>query len=614
MLIPYTQRSTGDDNLFTLDIRRLWLLSFLSLTAIFFLTGTLAHAAFNEQIAIDPKAISMANACTADPPGLGSIHYNPAGLSKMPEGKMFSQGFILPWLDITRKFEADPEWEGIFNQWGPQEGQEHDPVAGTEDTNSSGHLYLPIYDGWVNFLAGPSAGLSYRKPESRWVFAVGNYASYAGGFNYDSDSPVSYGGRTLGMQHLIYAAPAASYKLNDDLAIGMSVGMGQTAMRMRMNARAVNEMVGLTRVLGDATQDLHIPILSELTLPPPWFGGGASPYESPANLEINARDDFSPNYNLGMLWAPKPWLDYGLTYQSETKTDLNGKYIINYSPQWQKMMAWQGSSPLLLIVSGMFQLPTQAVAQQAGSVTSENIFPQRVQTGIALKPNKRLKFLFDVNWSDWSSTQENNFQTDQDVQLLQLLKMLGYTGGHRNLIVPRKLKDTISWGTAIEFQATQKLELRCGYEWRPTSVRPELADLLYFIPDLHNVGVGAGVKLPHGVVLDVGFGLLWNSSYKIPNNSSTNSTSTDFWKPLGNTYAGIDIEQETYIYVAAAKVTVPFHAFIEHQKHLMHKQHEAVGHLIHLLKKPVDLLKKSFGGGEKIEETAATPGDSKTHE
>ena len=587
MLMVYTQRSTGDKNLFTSGIRRLWRLS--CITAILVLTASSARAAFNEQMAIDAKAISMANTCTADPPGLMSIHYNPAGLSNLPEGQVFGQGLTLPWLSVTRKFNADPKFEGFFGQWGPQEGQIHDPVDGTSDTNSSGMMYIPILNKTANFLIGPTMGVSYRKPASRWTFAVGNYAPFAGGFNHSSDSPCAWDARALTLQHLIYASPAASYKLTPDLSVGMSVGMGQTALRMHMNMRSPNELVALTKVLGDATEKLEIPILSELTLPPPWFGGGIGPYDRVASLEIQARDDFSPNYNLGMLWSPEPWLTWGMTYQSEIDADLNGSYMFKYSDQWRKMMNWMGSSPLLLIVSGMFQLPHQGVPFQGGTVTATQKFPQRLQSGVALKPGKRLKFLFDVNWVDFSIIQQDNFQTDQDIQLLQLVKMLGYTGGHRNLIVPRKLSDTVSWGAALEFQATQKLELRCGYEWRPTSVQPELADLQYFVPDLHNIGIGAGLKLPHETVLDIGLGCLFNTSYKIPSNSSTNSTSTDFWYPVYNPYAGLNIEQKTFVYLASFSITMPFHAFIEQQKDLMKKQHEAIGHII-------DLFKKPFGG------------------
>ncbi|MBC2716166.1 MAG: hypothetical protein HF978_12735 [Desulfobacteraceae bacterium] len=554
--------------------------------AVFFCRPFYSYATFVEQLAICAKGTALANACTADPPGIMSIHYNPAGLSQLPEGKVFEQGFLLPWLQNTWKYEADPEFPGFMSTWGPQEGQEPDPLDGTKSTNSSGVMYLPIYDDFINFLAGPSAGLSSRKPGSKWTFAIGNYAPYGGGMNYKSDSPARFGVRTLYLQHLIYAMPAVSYQISETLSVGIATGIGQTAMGLRLNMRSPNEMVALTRVLGDATKDLYIPVLSDLTLPPPWFGGGISPYDQVATFDLQARDDFSPNYNLGLLWQPKKWFSYGFNYQSEIKSDLTGGYNFKYGEEWQRMMAWMGSSPLLLIVSGMFQLPTQAVTHQSGTITSIRLFPQRIQTGIMVKPTKRLKVLFDVQWAQWSIIQEDNFQTDQDIQLLQLVKMLGYTGGHRNLIIPRELKDTLHWSAGLEYQLKPNLALRCGYEFRPTSTRANLYDQQYFVPDLHNIGVGVGVKLPHGVTLDIGLGYAFNHSNKIPNNSTQNLTSTDFFIPVYNPYAGLDVEQKLEIFTFAVAVNMPFHAFIEHQKHLMHKQHEAIGHLIGLFKKP----------------------------
>ena len=565
---------------------------------------SLSHATFNEQLAICAKSIALANACTADPPGISSIHFNPAGLSQLPEGKVFEQGFLLPVLRNTWKYKADPDYPGVFGQWGPQEGQIHDPVAGKQDTNSSGVLYVPIYDDSVNFLAGPSAGLASRTPGSKWTFAVGNYTPYAGGMNYRSDSPAIYGVRTLYLQHLIYAMPAVSYQMTDSLSVGMSVGMGQTAMGVRMNNRSPSEMVALTRVLGDATKDLEIPILSELTMPPPWFGGGVGPYDLAATLDFQVRDDFSPNYNVGLLWKPKKWFSFGLNYQSKIEADLTGGYNFRYSECYQSMMDWQGSSPLLIMTGGMLQLPTHGVPYQSGIMTATIKFPQRVQTGIMVKPTKRLKILFDVQWAQWSAAwQENNFQTDQDIQLLQMVRILGYTGGTRNLIVRREFEDTISWCAGLEYQLTPKLALRCGYEWRPTSVQDYLADAQAFVPDLHNIGVGVGIKLPHGVTLDVGLGWAFNHHHRIPNNSSENMNSTNSFIPVYNPYAGLDVRQELDIYTFAVAINMPFHAFIEHQKHLMHKQHEAIGKLIHLLKKPFEFLKKP------AEETTAVKGE-----
>jgi long-subunit fatty acid transport protein len=345
-------------------------------------------------------------------------------------------------------------------------------------------------------------------------------------------------------------------------------------------------------VLGDATKDLEIPILSELTLPPPWFGGGIGPYDQIAQFDFHARDDFSPNYNLGLLWDTNEWLSYGLVYQSAIKYQLNGGYTFKYGDQWRRMVNWMGSTPLLIITSGMFQLPTTQVPFQSGNLKSDSEFPQRIQTGFKIRPTKKLSWLFDVNWVDWSVMENNNFRFDQQIQLLKLLKMVGYTHGDYNLVVDRKLEDTISWSTGLQYQVNQKLELRCGYEWRPTSVQDDLYDLQLFFPDLHFVGAGVGLKLPHDITADVALGYFFNPSHKIPNNGSVNMNSTSFVFHGYSPYTGIDYEQETNIYVLSFGVQMPFHQFVEHQKHLMHKQHEAIHHLIELIKKP-------FSSGEE---------------
>lgn len=539
-------------------------------------------AELTEQAAICAKAISLANTVTAEPPGIFSVHYNPAGLSNLPEGKTFSQGYTLPWIVKTTKFEADEDFDGFMNTWGPQEGQEHDPVAGTEDTNSSGVMYIPIYNKTINFLIGPTMGLSSREPDSKWTFAVANYASFAGGINHKSDSPVNWGGRTLYQQHMVYVAPAASFQLTPTLSLGTAAGLGQTAMGARINLRQPNELIALTKTLGNATKDLEIPILSELTLPPPWFGGGIGPYDKIGSFQIDFRDDFSPNYNLGLLWQPEEWFSYGLVYQSAIDVQFSGGYTFEYSDQWQRMVAWNGSSPVTLITAGMLDLPYQAVPYQTGQVTSEYTFPQRVQTGIMIRPIKRLRLLFDLHWAEWSVNKEDKYVFDQDIQLLKFAKLVGYTGGNRSLVVERNLKDTLDYSFGLEYQLNPKIQLRLGYGKRKTSVNEDYRDLLVFPPDFDFYGAGVGITLPNHHQIDIALGAFYNPSIKIPNDSSNNLNSNEFFWTGVNPYAGIDVEQETAIYMASIGLTMPFWDFIEMQKELMHKQQEAIHHLIGL--------------------------------
>ncbi|MDZ7832220.1 MAG: outer membrane protein transport protein [Desulfobacterales bacterium] len=563
---------------------RLCIIAFIAVLSCLLCLPKPSHATFTEQIAITSKAISLANTVTAYPPGLMSVHYNPAGLSELPEGKTFEQGFVIPWIRNTIKFEADEDFEGFFDTWGPQEGQIHDPVAGEEDTNSSGVMYLPIYDDTINFLVGPTAGLASRSEGSRWTFAIGNYVPFGGGFNFKSDSPVRWGGRTLYQQHLIYAAPAVSFQATPTLSLGMTVGMGQTAMGARVTQRSPNELVALTRTLGNATEKLYIPIVSDLTLPPPWFGGGVGPYDQVASFEFNVRDDFSPNYNLGLLWQPKEWFSFGATYQSPIEIEMSGGFTFNYSEIWQRFMAWNGSSPLTLMIAGMLDLPTTGVPFQTGTATVDLTLPQRLQAGFMLKPTKRLRLMLDLHWADWSVQEEQRIHMDQRIQLLRTVKLLGYTEGDQDLVIRNEFEDSIHASVGMEYQLTEKLALRGGYSYRPTSVQDHLRDVMANVfPDLHFFGAGVGLTLPNKHEIDVGLGFLYQPSNKIPNNTSDNLNSTDFFKPVYNPYAGLDVEQKFGLYMASLTMRMPFADFIEMQKELMHHQHEVIHKIVGLL-------------------------------
>jgi|GEM_PF-888021 len=517
-----------------------------------------ARAAFIEQMAVDARAIALGNSVTADPPGLSAIHYNPAGLHLLPEGKLFTSGLTVPFIKITSSFEADPDFDGFFG------GYNDDPLSGTQGSNSSGRMYVPIVNEEVNFLVAPILGMTYRAPKSRWSFAIGNYVPFGVGFNHkDPADPVRFGAKYAYVQHLVYAAPSVSYKLTDTLSAGVTVGVGQTALGVGVDMRSPNDLVALTRVLGDATRDLEIPIVSELTFPPPWFGGGIGPYDQVASLQLSTRDDFSPNWNVGLLWEPLRWLSLGMVYQSEIKVQLTGRYRFDYTEVFQQTVDWMGSSPTLLMLAGMLKLPFNAVPYQSGTVYSEYKFPQRVQMGVKLKPFERLSLLADLHWADWSSLKEDRFVFDQDIQLLQVVRMLGYTGGDNTLVLQRDFKDTWHWSAGLEFKLTDWLSMMLGYERRPTSVNLIHWDNIYSLPDLESYCAGFSLKFKSGTQVDLGFAYLINEGLKVHNDSSDLMNSTDPFTPVYNPYAGLNYSQKTETYLASFKVTMPLEVMSE---------------------------------------------------
>ncbi|MCF8025074.1 MAG: outer membrane protein transport protein [Desulfobacteraceae bacterium] len=570
-----------------------------------------AFGAFNEQIAVDTRAISLANTVTADPPGLMSVHYNPAGLSLLGEGKVLSNGVVAPFIKRTGKFTEDEDFEGFLNNtWGPDAPYNPedpksahggpDPLAGTEGTNNRNRMYIPFY-GPVDMLVGANLGISSRKEDSKWTFAYANYAPYGGGFAHrEEGDPMRFGSKSLYLQHLVYAAPTAAYQVSRELSVGISMGLGQTAFGLELDQRTPNELVGLTRIIGDATRDLEIPVVSEQTLPPPFLGGGLGPYEYNTRLQMDMRDDFAPSFNLGLLWRPEDWFSFGIVYQSETEAELTGDYTFAYSKQFQRMVDWNGSTPMTMQTAGMLDLPINSVPYQTGTVTRTQKFPQRVQAGIMVKPVNSLKLLFDVHWADWSVVEEDRFEFDQNIHLFRFAKLMGYTGGNSALVVKRDMKDTWHWSVGMEYQLFDFLSLRAGYEKRPTSARKDLWDALYFVPDMEFYGAGLGVHLPHDVKIDLGFGYLFNKELTIENNESTNMNSTDFTNIVYNPYAGLDYEQETEIYIASFAMTMP----LEVQLEMLHHQLEMGKHALHSVGKLINKL-NPFAESEKEEEVSA---------
>jgi long-subunit fatty acid transport protein len=278
------------------------------LAAVLFLYLPQAESAFNESMAIDTKAISLANNVTADPPGTGSIHYNPAGLSLMGDGAYISFGLIPVMMDKKGKFEKDTSHVGFHDFRGDVE---EDPLAGHETKTNTGLMYLPVLNDTAEALAGPIFGLSYRKPGSKWTFGYATYAQYAGGWKFEPDDPSIYGGKSVYLQHLNYAAPAVSYRINNNLSIGASFGLGQTVMGISTDVRAPNEIVNITKVLGDATQNMSNPIF-DVTVPFPLFGGGLGPYDYVGSLTFDIGDDYSPSNKLAALCAPFEAITIGL--------------------------------------------------------------------------------------------------------------------------------------------------------------------------------------------------------------------------------------------------------------------------------------------------------------
>ena len=94
-----------------------------------------AHATLTENLAVSPVAMSMGNAVTADPPGLDSIHFNPAGLARITSDTR-SDTIFGAVLRTTASFHQPAGFDvGGFTE---------DPLAGTHSDHNKQAIFIPI--------------------------------------------------------------------------------------------------------------------------------------------------------------------------------------------------------------------------------------------------------------------------------------------------------------------------------------------------------------------------------------------------------------------------------------------------------------------------------------
>jgi long-subunit fatty acid transport protein len=478
--------------------------------------------AFNvEQMAVHARALGLANTCTADPPRIMAIHYNPAGLTSL-KGTQIDVGITYADVEVTSRFKKGSNY---VNPASPYTG--NDPVADTEGTSHKGVLSAPFVE-WITPIIAPNLGISHQPTGSRWPFAYGMYAPIGIGIEHTGDDAAKYGGQRVMEDRFIYAAPTVAYKVTDSLSLGVSLGLGYTSIGATFDMRAPNHTTGGLAALGVIT----------------------SPYNGLGKLDMLVEDNMTLSCNVGMLWQPVEWFSFGAVYQSEAKTkNMEGDFKMTYSQSFKNL--WNTAQALGYVTGA-------AKDGESGKISVEDTIPRRAQIGIMVKPFKSLKLLCDWHWIDYRCKERDIFEADQDLQVLQLASsgLFNYEGGSRKLIIERHWQQKYNFSYAIEWQATKSLCLRAGFEPRKTVIPDEYYELTYPVTDWDIYTVGMGVNLSDQLTVDLALAYVYNNDHSIPKNTSKVLNSpADGAAIIYNPYSGLDYEQKTEAILASINIS-----------------------------------------------------------
>lgn len=534
------------------------------------LTSGAVQAAIVENLTIgNAKALALANAVTADPPGIDSIHFNPAGLADL-KGRKFNFKLLAAAMQFSVEFGGhDEQTQQVIDEYGYVD----ESANSTSETSTLG-LRIPFNEGimeWpLPFLIVPLGGASYSPPGSNLTFATTVYAPMAAGYIRDDDDPARFMGEYLSLAKITYFSPSIGIKLNDAWSAGVSVGLSWQGATAATQLRVPNFALVLADQLTKQLQDQDAcpdpsnadPFINLCGDDP--FGGRIGPYTEAAKLEFDAESSLSWNVNIGALWRPTGWFSWGFVYQFENTAEMNGTYQLTYYDEWVNLFAGLSQSDIWSMLNPIIPLPTglkdspYGPGIEKGKAIIELKTPAHFATGVSVQFTPDFKVNVDAKWTDWKVWDGLVVDFDKELDFTKLASLVSPYSTLTSLTIPRQYDSVWNWAFGFEYQYDPMLALRFGYEPRKSSIPDDKQDVLLPLGDADLYTFGIEYQMSQTQLLELGVGYM-EAKADVPAGSSTNANSSDqFLNFIYNPYAGTDFKSEAKAVLLELSYTADF--------------------------------------------------------
>ena len=338
----------------------------------------------------------------------GTIYFNPAGMTNLPMGhNVTAVGTIL-----ERTIEFKNTGTTTFNNGAPF----------TAPAGGSLSIYAPTGNG------GNAGGVGLI-PAGYWSYAYSKDLRFGVGVSPTFGNETDYGKNFRGFNSGFYAEmvqmninPSIAFKVNDMLSIGAGVSFAHNEITLKQGVPLQHPAPGVL----------------------------------PAGTYIKVTgDDWATGFNLGALFQLSPNTRLGLSYRSETRFDLEGKYKVS---------------------------ATGAVLTALGAVTQDSKasidMPANASLAISHQMD-RWQFLGDYTWTGWSSVDTVKLKNKQTGRLLTSL--------------PFNFQDTYRVGLGVNYQYNEQVKTRFGIAYDKAPVKSATYRTMT-LPDSDRMWLSFGAK------------------------------------------------------------------------------------------------------------------------
>lgn len=508
----------------------------------------------------NPKALALASAVTADPPGIDSVHFNPAGLAKI-NSKIYQIKVLAADLSSTTRFggQADRVKEQLATFPATQKrnaGLFDDPIIGETSKTNGPALMLPFVGlKKLPALVVPMGGFAINHDYANFTFANAFYSPGGVGYGRNEDDPGRYDGQEVSLVRITYLSPSIGFKVNDQFFIGGSIGVSWQGIGMDLEMRAPTfPLYGLAQSADAILPEKNCLNAEQFLVE--GLCGAIGPFDDLLHLNVQLSNALAPSINLGILWEPTDYLVLGAVYQSSSKSELSGSYEVEYSAKWQTFFGNLApiTRPIGLAVGK---------AAEKGAATFKYTEPQRFSAGTSIRLIPTLKLNIDAKWSDFEAWDSFDVQLDQKLDFLKLATYLQPANAAPDSFkLPRGYRSVWSWAFGVEYEYTDKLALRAGFEPRKSAIPADKTDALLPIYDANLYSVGLAFQLSEHQLLECAGGYL-NSKYNILNREGKTSSNFNMYEDnvrnvIYNPYMGLSAKIETKAYLFSLAYTNSF--------------------------------------------------------
>ena len=529
-----------------------------------------SQAALVENLTMgNAKALALGNAVTADPPGVDSIHYNPAGLARL-KGTQYNLKVLAASMTFKVEFGG---YDEITQMLVDNNGYDDVSAFQTSETSTIG-LRIPYTEGITEWplpvLILPLGGASFNPPGTDVTYATAVYAPMAAGYIRDDDDPARFMGQHMSLAKITYFSPSFGVQLSDSFSVGASLGFSWQGVTAKTQIRVPNMALAFGENL---TRDLQNQgLCPDPADPEPYINfcgidpsiSRLGPFTDVTSLEFDAEAPLVPNFNVGWLWQVTDWFRWGMVYQFESRAKLDGYYRLEYNEEWVNFFDGIYRSGLYSLINSLVAFPTGLADSphgrgiEYGDAKLEIITPAHFATGVVVQVTPKWQVNIDAKWTDWAVWDGLKVEFDQPLDFTKLATLVSPYSELTELTIPRHYKSVWNWAFGVEYQYSNRLALRAGYEPRKSSIPDDKQDVLLPLGDADLYTFGFEWLMPGDKVLEVGVGYM-TASADLPAGSSTNANSSDHFNNfIYNPYAGTDFSSSAKAYLFELSYTAPF--------------------------------------------------------